>query len=113
MLTYLMMNNYTWKIVRQLMSRRELLNEIDETLDQLIKNAAALKDVANDPLYETEVEALHKTQTSLLAHLLHLDRFLKEKSPNKKAKNLEEKFSLFRDLSLSSSRKKKKVLQEL
>ena len=49
------------------MSRREILNEIDATLDQLIK------DVAND----THLSAtLHKTQESLFAHLVHLDDFL-------------------------------------
>jgi len=55
------------------MNRREILNEIDATLDQLIKNAAALKDVADDTHLSA---ALHKTQESLLAHLVHLDDFL-------------------------------------
>ncbi|MCB1109895.1 MAG: hypothetical protein KDK64_02850 [Chlamydiia bacterium] len=59
------------------MNRRELLTEIDATLDRLIENAAALQDVPSDSHL---AEALQKTQESLLAHLLHLDTFL-DQSP--------------------------------
>ncbi len=83
------------------MERRELLNEIDVTLDQLIKNGAALREVTSDPLYEREVEALQKTQESLLAHLLHLDRFLKEKSSNKTGRAIYDKLTIFSELSSS------------
>ncbi len=55
------------------MNRREILNEIDTTLDQLIKNASALQDVADNTHLSA---ALHKTQESLLAHLIHLEDFL-------------------------------------
>ena len=37
------------------MKSRQILHEIDATLDQLIKNAAALTEVSSDPLYKTEV----------------------------------------------------------
>ncbi|MBF5059901.1 hypothetical protein [Candidatus Neptunochlamydia vexilliferae] len=40
------------------MTRQKILSEIDLTLDQLIKNAAALQKVKNDPSCETETEAL-------------------------------------------------------
>ncbi|MCP5505118.1 MAG: hypothetical protein H7A41_08205 [Chlamydiales bacterium] len=81
------------------MERREILNEIDETLDQLIKNAAALKEITSDPLYQTEIEALQKMQESLLARLLHLDRFLKGKSENKTEKSIYDKLTIFSELS--------------
>ncbi|MCP5506117.1 MAG: hypothetical protein H7A38_04475 [Chlamydiales bacterium] len=77
------------------MKRREVLNEIDETLDQLIKNAAALKEVSEDPLFAREVEALKKTQESLLARLLHLDQFLDDKPD----KNIAEKRMVYKNLS--------------
>ncbi len=83
------------------MERRELLNEIDATLDQLIKNAAALTEVSSDPLYNTEVEALQKMQESLLAHLLHLDRFLKEKKGGKTEHVIYDKLTIFSELSSS------------
>lgn len=77
------------------MKRREVLNEIDETLDQLIKNAAALKEVSSDPLFKHETEALQKTQESLLARLIHLDQFLEDKSD----KIISEKRKTFKELS--------------
>lgn len=81
------------------MQRREVLNEIDITLDQLIKNAAALSEVTSDPLYQAEVEALQKMQESLLARLIHLDHFLKEKSENKTEQSIYDKLSVFSELS--------------
>jgi len=83
MLTFLIHNNYTKKLTRIFMNRREILKEIDATLDQLIKNAAALKDVADDTHLSA---ALHKTQESLLAHLVHLDDFL-DNHPKPRMKN--------------------------
>ena len=77
------------------MKRREVLNEIDETLDQLIKNAAALKEVSDNPLFSREIEALKKTQESLLARLLHLDQFLDDKPD----KNTHEKRMVYKKLS--------------
>ena len=81
------------------MERREILNEIDATLDQLIKNAAALNEVTSNPLYQTEVDALQKMQESLLARLLHLDGFLKEKSQNKTERSIYDKLTIFSELS--------------
>jgi hypothetical protein len=81
------------------MERREILNEIDATLDQLIKNAAALNEVTSNPLYQTEVDALQKMQESLLARLLHLDGFLEEKSQNKTERSIYDKLTIFSELS--------------
>lgn len=63
------------------MSNQELLTEIEATIDQLIENASALKDVANDPLMSQEMHALQKTQESLLAHLIHLETALEGAPP--------------------------------
>lgn len=54
----------------------EILLEIDETLDQLIRNAEAIVDVDFKSLSETEIDAFQKTQESLLQHLIHMDEFL-------------------------------------
>jgi uncharacterized protein YjgD (DUF1641 family) len=81
------------------MESREILQEIDVTLDQLIKNAAALTEISADPLYNAEVRALSKTQESLLAHLLHLDQFLKDKQKEKSSSSIHQKLSIFSKLS--------------
>lgn len=60
-------------------SNQDLLNEIDSTIDQLVKNATVLKNISSKKEYEEEVEALEKTQESLLAHLIHMDGKLKNK----------------------------------
>lgn len=105
MLTFLIHHNYTKKLTRIFMNRREILKEIDATLDQLIKNAAALKDVADDTHLSA---ALHKTQESLLAHLVHLDDFL-DKPP--KAQN--EKRELLTELSKKPATRRKRTKQTL
>lgn len=87
----------SWK--NKCMKNRELLQEIDITLDQLIKNAAALTEISSDPLYETEVQALNKTQGSLLAHLLHLDQHLKERQKDSASTSIHQKLTIFSELS--------------
>jgi pyruvate/2-oxoacid:ferredoxin oxidoreductase alpha subunit len=62
----------------------EILIEIDETLDQLIRNAEALKSANIQELTETEIEAFQKTQDSLLHHFLYMDQFLAEKKMSQK-----------------------------
>jgi hypothetical protein len=57
-------------------SGEEILADIDATLDQLILNADCIQHVPLKSLEENEVEALHKTQESLLAHLIHMDCLL-------------------------------------
>ena len=60
-------------------ARKELLAEIDKTIDQLIENGETLKRISSDPQYNMEAAALEKTQESLLAHLMHLESYLQEK----------------------------------
>lgn len=57
----------------------ELYQAIDQTLDQLIKNAETIAHVDLADLTETELDAFQKTQESLLHHLLHIDAKLAEK----------------------------------
>lgn len=58
---------------------QDLLKEIDTTIDQLVKNADVLRHISSKKEYLEEVEALEKTQESLLAHLMHMDELLKTK----------------------------------
>lgn len=95
------------------MKDRETLKDIDATLDQLIKNAEALQEVSSDPLFVEEVAALSKTQESLLTHLVHLDQFLKQKGPKKINRSINDKISLFTELSKDSSPRSKKHKPQL
>ena len=62
------------------MSSRELLLEIDETIDQLIENAIALETISKeDQDYALEKNLLEQMQESLLAHLFHLDHKVSNK----------------------------------
>jgi len=76
----------------------DILEEIDETIDQLLQNADVLKQIASHSEYREEKEALEKTQDSLLAHLIHMDCLLDREniSPKKRKKtalNISEKLS--------------------
>ena len=65
----------------------EILADIDATLDQLIKNAEAVRGISFDTLFENEVAALQKTQESLLAHVIHMDQLMgeeKKKTPQRR-----------------------------
>ncbi len=66
-------------------SSEEILADIDATLDRLIENASVVKRASLSTLYASEVEALQKTQESLLARLVHMNDLLKgdKKEPSK------------------------------
>lgn len=87
------------------MNRREILSQINRTLDQLIENQAALHQVTGNPLFSQEIEALQKTQESLLSHLIYLDNFLKEKGASSTQEDIYDKLSLFSELSSSLAKK--------
>lgn len=55
----------------------EILDDIDDTLDRLIENADVIKHISLNALYTSEVEALQKTQESLLARLVHMQDLFK------------------------------------
>jgi len=60
-------------------SCEEILADIDATLDRLIENGDVIQKISIQPLFSSEVEALQKTQESLLARLLHMQNLLKGK----------------------------------
>lgn len=64
-------------------SSEEILADIDATLEQLIQNADACKQISINPLFTTEVQALQKTQESLLARLMHMQELLKSEKCQK------------------------------
>ena len=53
-------------------SGEAILADIDSTLDQLIRNADAMNRITDRQLFTSEVKAMHKTQESLLARLMHM-----------------------------------------
>ncbi len=61
----------------------DILVDIDETLDHLIENATAIKQISHKPLFINEVEALEKTQESLLARLTHMQELLNQERQRK------------------------------
>lgn len=54
----------------------EILADIDVTLDQLIRNAETIRHISIRTLNENEMEAMQKTQESLLARVLHMNDLL-------------------------------------
>jgi len=54
----------------------ELLTDIDETLDQLLKTAELIKTAKVDHSFDHELEVLEKTHESLLARLMHRQSLL-------------------------------------
>lgn len=57
-------------------SHEEILADVAMTLDQLIHNATAMNGISCDTLFTREIEALQKTQESLLARLIHMNDLL-------------------------------------
>jgi hypothetical protein len=83
-------------------SSEEILAAIDLTLDQLVRNAEALLPI--QMVEEIEIEALQKTQESLLSHLLHMSDHLNQKErrgskhKNRAARALQKKMDHFSQL---------------
>ena len=75
--------------------QEEILADIDATLDQLIRNASAVDQIKIGLLDQTELEALHKTQESLLARLLDRDLMLEKGVDETKRANIYKKISRF------------------
>ena len=57
-------------------SGEKILVDIDATLDQLIENAATMNQISLDTLLADEMQALQRTQESLLARLVHMNDLL-------------------------------------
>lgn len=58
-------------------STKDILEEIDTTINQLLENEKILKKIEKNTSFEEEASALQKTQESLIAHLIHMDTMLK------------------------------------
>jgi hypothetical protein len=58
--------------------------EIDKTLDQLIRNAEAISNANFQDLSDIELEAFKKTQESLLNHLLLVDSLQDKRTASQK-----------------------------
>lgn len=79
-------------------SDENILADIDATLDQLIQNADVVAKVPLCHLQEIEIDALQKTQESLLARLVHMDDLLGSKKIEKECVQIREKISHFSKL---------------
>jgi hypothetical protein len=80
-------------------SGEEILADIDDTLDHLIENADVIKKISINSLYTSEIEALQKTQESLLARLVHMNNLLKSQKKSEEGQksvcSIEEKILRF------------------
>jgi hypothetical protein len=81
----------------------KVVEEIDQTLDQLIRNAEVISDVQMDCLSDSELDAFQKTQESLMNHLLQMDKCLMQEKKSASYK-LHEKRMRFEELKLGYSR---------
>lgn len=72
-----------------ILNRQNILKEIDDTLNQLLHNANVLQQIADNPKYKEEKNALENTQESLFSHLIHMDCLLSQEniSLRKKERN--------------------------
>ena len=57
-------------------SKDELMADIESTLDQLVELSVAIKHAKASSHFNHEVDALEKTQESLLARLMHRESVL-------------------------------------
>ncbi len=92
-------------------SSEEILVDIDTTLDQLICNASAFEQIEAASLYEEEISALHKTQESLLARLVHMKDLLDHKHKPIRSRNIEGKLAEFGRLSAELARQMGKEIR--
>lgn len=74
---------------QMILNRQSILKEIDDTLNQLLHNANVLQQIADNPKYKEEKNALENTQESLFSHLIHMDCLLSQEkiSIKKKERN--------------------------
>lgn len=54
----------------------EILADIDRTLDQMIKNAVALRQIAEYEAFTADCATMHKMQHSLTGRVLHMQELL-------------------------------------
>lgn len=71
---------------QMILNRQNILKEIDDTLNQLLHNANVLQQIADNPKYKEEKNALENTQESLFSHLIHMDCLLSQENISIKKK---------------------------
>jgi len=87
-------------------SKEEILAELDSTLNQLLLNIETVSDVSLSEISETEMQAMHKTQESLMARFMHTSELIKENERKKLQETnvlikLQEKLKKFSELNTS------------
>jgi uncharacterized protein YjgD (DUF1641 family) len=87
-----------------------VVEKIDETLDQLIRNAEVISNAQLDCLSEAELEAFQKTQESLMNHLLQMDQCLVQVKKSASFK-LHEKRARFEELKLTYAQQLTETLE--
>lgn len=72
------------------MLAKDILIEIDHTLDSLIQNAKSLENLEISPSSHDKIRSVKKNQERLLAHLVDLDKKIEKKKVSfpKKAVNV-------------------------
>jgi hypothetical protein len=83
----------------------EILADIDQTLDQLIENADIINRISFNALFTSEVQALQKTQESLMARLMHMHELLE--------KDKKQQFSTKKNQSVNQIKEKLKEFGQL
>lgn len=82
-------------------SGEKILADIDKTLDQLIKNAVALRQIAEVEAFTPDCAVLHKVQHSLTGRLMHMQDLLKmlgAENPEEIHDSIREKISEYKRL---------------
>lgn len=83
-------------------SGEEILADMDRTLDQLIKNAVALRQIAEYEAFSPDCCTVHKVQNSLTGRILHMQDLLHalghEVGEESLHKAIEEKLSHYQTL---------------
>jgi len=72
-------------------NQEEILAELDATLEQLIQNASLFCNSDFHILEPVEIDSLHKTQESLVAHFVHTQERLKDEATMKTYQGLQRK----------------------
>jgi hypothetical protein len=84
-----------------LRTQKEILAELDRTLDQLMQNASIVSAEELHVLDALELNSLQKTQESLLARFSHTQEELSEVKSQRKYENLHNKVRKMNELNSS------------
>jgi len=94
-------------------SGEKILADIDATLDQLIQNADVMQNVPVASLDESEIEALQKTQESLLAHLIHIEQRLDNDQKKAEIRKKTERYTHIQQKIIHYSRLNERLMRNM